>query len=158
MAYGEQLNLALTNYLVGRADEAYALLRSAICGIYNGPTPGGLSCHMYVDGRQRMNNEFADAISMWGRAVVEGMYGIRPKRPRGVVELSPQFPSTWSEASIKTPQFAYRWKRDRHGFSSTGNRRSRRPFDCGCRCGRSKSTRSRWMERQAPTGSIRASG
>ena len=112
LAYGEQLNLALTNYLVGRADEAYALLRSAICGIYNGPTPGGLSCHMYVDGRQRMNNEFADSISMWGRAVVEGMYGIRPKRPRGVVELSPQFPSTWSEASIKTPQFAYRWKRD----------------------------------------------
>ena len=112
LSYGEQLNLALTNYLVGRADEAYALLRSAICGIYNGPTPGGLSCHMYADGRQRMNNEFADAISMWGRAVVEGMYGIRPKRPRGVVELSPQFPSTWSEASIKTPQFAYRWKRD----------------------------------------------
>ena len=86
--------------------------RSAICGIYNGPTPGGLSCHMYADGRQRMNDEFADAISMWGRAVVEGMYGIRPERPRGVVELSPQFPSTWSEASIKTPQFTYRWKRE----------------------------------------------
>ena len=67
---------------------------------------------MYVDGRQRMNNEFADAISMWGRAVVEGMYGILPLRPQGIVRLSPQFPSTWSQASIKTPQFAYRWKRD----------------------------------------------
>ena len=117
LSYGEQFNLALTNYLVGRADEAYALLRSAICGIYNGPAPGGLSCHMYADGRQRMNNEFADAISMWGRAVVEGMYGIRPKRPRGVVELSPQFPRGWSEASIKTLQFAYRWKRDEHQVS-----------------------------------------
>jgi hypothetical protein len=114
LAYGEQMNLALTNYLVGRADEAYALLRSAICGIYNGPTPGGLSCHMYSDGRQRMNNEFADAISMWGRAVVEGLYGIRPNRPRGIVRLSPQFPSHWSEASIKAPQFAYHWKRDDH--------------------------------------------
>ena len=68
---------------------------------------------MYVDGRQRMNNEFADSISMWGRAVIEGMYGIRPRRPHGVVELSPQFPGTWSQTSIKTPQFAYRWKRDR---------------------------------------------
>lgn len=112
LAYGEQLNLALTNYLAGRANEAYALLRSAICGIYNGPAPGGLSCHMYEDGRQRRNSEFADAISMWGRAVVEGMFGIQPKRPRGVVELSPQFPDAWSEASIKTPHFAYRWKRD----------------------------------------------
>ena len=112
LAYAEQLNLALTNYLVGRADEAYAMLRSAICGIYNGPTPGGLSCHMHVDGRQRRNSEFADSVSMWGRVVVEGMYGIRPKRPRGVVELSPQFPTKWSEASIKTPYFNYRWKRD----------------------------------------------
>jgi hypothetical protein len=112
LAYAEQLNLALTNYLVGRADEAYALLRGTLCGIYNGPTPGGLSGHMHVDGRQRMNNEFADAISMWGRAVVEGMFGIRPKRPRGIVELSPQFPSAWPEASITTPQFSYHWKRD----------------------------------------------
>jgi len=117
LSYGEQFNLALTNYLVGRADQAYALLRSAICGIYNGPTPGGLSCHMYADGRQRMNNEFADAISMWGRAVVEGMYGICPNRPRGIVKLSPQFPSHWSEAAIKTPHFAYRWKRDDHQVS-----------------------------------------
>jgi hypothetical protein len=102
----------MADYLVGRADDAYALLRSALCGIYNGATPGGLTCHMFVDGRQRANNEFADAISMWGRAVVEGMYGIQPKRPHGIVQLSPQFPSPWSEASIHTRQFAYQWKRD----------------------------------------------
>ena len=51
MAYGEELNLALTDYLVGRADEAYSILRATLCGIYNGPTPGGLSCHSYSDGR-----------------------------------------------------------------------------------------------------------
>ena len=64
LAYGEQLNLALTNYLVGRADEAYSLVRGALCGIFNGPTPGGLACHMYADGRRRNNDEFADSISM----------------------------------------------------------------------------------------------
>jgi hypothetical protein len=112
LAYAEELNLALTNYLAGRTEQAYAILRSVIPGIYNGPTPGGLSCHMCVDGRQRMNNEFADAISMWGRTVVEGLFGIRPKRHRGVVELSPQFPGAWREASIAAPHFAYRWRRD----------------------------------------------
>ena len=112
LAFEEQLNLAVADYLVGRADDAYALLRSALCGIYNGATPGGLTCHMFVDGRQRANNEFADAISMWGRAVVEGMYGIQPKRPHGIVQLSPQFPISWSEASIHTRQFAYQWKRE----------------------------------------------
>ena len=112
MAYAEQFNLALMNHLVGRGEVAYSLLRSGLCGIYNGPTPGGLACHMFSDGRQRANNEFADAISMWGRAVVEGLFGIRPKRSQGVVELSPQFPAAWPEASIKTPHFSYQWRRD----------------------------------------------
>jgi hypothetical protein len=112
MAYGEELNLALTNYLVGRADEGYALIRGTLCGIYNGPTPGGLSCHAYTDGRQRANDEFADASSMWGRAVVEGMFGIRPHAPEGYVEVSPQFPRDWHKAEIRTPLLSYRWRAD----------------------------------------------
>lgn len=111
MAYGEELNFALTNYLAGRANQAYALLRGTLCGIFNGPTPGGLSCHAFSDGRQRANDEFADAISMWGRTVSEGLFGIRPNRPEGYVALSPQFPSEWNEASIETPHFSYRWQR-----------------------------------------------
>ncbi len=111
LAYAEDLNLALTNYLAGRADDAYAILRGVLCGIYNGPTPGGLACHTYVDGRQRANDEFADAISMWGRAVVEGLFGIVPNRPKGYVTLSPQFPSDWSDASITSPALSYTWHR-----------------------------------------------
>jgi hypothetical protein len=111
MAYGEELNFAMAHYLVGREDDAYDLIRSSLCGIFNGPTPGGLSCHSYTDGRQRANDEFADAISMWGRAVVEGLFGIVPKAPDGRIELRPQFPSTWPAASIRTPHFAYEWKR-----------------------------------------------
>ena len=111
MAYGEELNFALTHYLAGQADEAYALLRASLCGIFNGPTPGGLSCHAYTDGRQRANDEFADATSMWGRAVVEGLFGIVPKAPERRIELTPQFPSTWPAASIHTPQLSYQWNR-----------------------------------------------
>jgi hypothetical protein len=112
LAFEEQFNLAVANYVAGRADDAYALLRTGLCGMYNGPTPGGLGCDMCIDGRQRRNAEFADAISMFGRVVIEGLYGIRPKRHRGVVELSPQFPIGWSESSIETPQFSYRWKKN----------------------------------------------
>ncbi|MFH1568103.1 MAG: DUF4450 domain-containing protein [Gemmatimonadota bacterium] len=114
LAYAEELNLALTNCQVGRADEAYGLLRAALCGIYNGPTPGGLACHAYADGRQRANDEFADAISMFGRAVCEGLFGISPRRPDRAVRLSPQFPSGWEEASIRTSHFSYAWQ-DRGG-------------------------------------------
>jgi len=111
LAYAEELNLALTNYLAGRADEAYALIRATLCGIFNGPTPGGLACHTQTDGRQRANDEFADAISMWGRAVVEGLFGIVPRRQDSVVELTPQFPRDWNEAAIDTPHFSYLWRR-----------------------------------------------
>jgi len=112
MAYGEELNLALTNCLAGRSDEAYSLIRGVLCGIFNGPTPGGLSCHCYTDGRQRANDEFADAIGMWGRTVAEGLFGIQPHKPDGYITLAPQFPDDWNEASIRTPLFSYKWKRD----------------------------------------------
>lgn len=112
IAYAEELNFALTNYLGGRADEAYALIRASLCGIFNGPTPGGLACHAYVDGRQRANDEFADAISMWGRTLVEGLFGILPYRPDGPVRLCPQFPAHWPEAQIRTPHFSYAWERE----------------------------------------------
>ncbi len=110
LVYAENLNFALTHYLVGRADDAYAIQRGCFAGIFNGVTPGALECHAYIDGRGRANDDFADAISMWGRTLVEGLFGIVPKRPDGVVDLSPQFPKDWRDASIATPQFSYRWK------------------------------------------------
>ncbi len=111
LAYAEELNFALTHYLAGLSDDAYAIIRACLCGIFNGPTPGGLACHAYTDGRQRANDEFADAISMWGRTITEGLFGIVPHRADGVVTLSPQFPADWPEASIRTPLFSYEWRR-----------------------------------------------
>lgn len=111
MAYAEELNFALTHYLAGLSEDAYAIIAATLCGIFNGPTPGGLACHAYTDGRQRANDEFADAISMWGRTVTEGLFGIQPRRADRQVVLSPQFPAAWPAASIRTRQFAYDWRR-----------------------------------------------
>lgn len=110
--YGENLNYALANYSGGRPEHAYAIIRATLVGIYNGPSPGGLSCQNLADGRQRYNPEFADSTSMWLRAVVEGMFGIVPRRQDAVVELTPQFPLDWPEASIQTPHFSYAWRKD----------------------------------------------
>jgi len=111
MAYGEEFNLALTNYLMGRVDEGYSILRASLNGVFNGPTPGGLSCHSLTDGRQRANDEFADAISMWDRMVVEGLFGIHPKMPDGLVELSPMLPESWPSARVETRLFSYEFER-----------------------------------------------
>lgn len=109
----ENINLAIPYWMAGRPDDAYALLRGVMCGIFNGPTPGGLSCHCDVNGYQRNNDEFADASSMWARAVCEGLFGILPRMPEAVIALRPQFPRDWSHAEIRTPHLAYRWRRTR---------------------------------------------
>ena len=121
MAYGEELNFALTHYMAGRSDDAYGLLRATLCGIFNGPTPGGLSCHSTTDGRQRANDEFSDAISMWGRTLMEGLFGIKPRLPDGFVEVTPQFPSSWTDASIRSPMVYYTWKRNSNSVHVTWN-------------------------------------
>ena len=110
LAFAEELNFALTNYLAGSANAAYELIQASLCGIFSGPTPGGLPCHVDTNGKQRMNDEFADAISMWGRVIVEGLFGIVPKLPDRTIELTPQFPKGWKHASIKSPQFSYEWE------------------------------------------------
>ena len=119
IAYAEELNFALTHYLAGRADDAYALFRASLCGIFNGPTPGGLACHSTKDGRQRANDEFSDAISMWGRTLTEGIFGIRPRLQDGILHVTPQFPSDWTGASIRTPLLSYTWKRDGNAVTIT---------------------------------------
>jgi hypothetical protein len=116
MAYAEELNFALTHYLAGLSDDAYPIIKACLCGIFNGPTPGGLACHAYTDGRQRANDEFADAISMWGRTITEGLFGIMPRKSEGVILLSPQLPSDWPKASIRTPHFSYELRRTDKGI------------------------------------------
>lgn len=107
LAYAEELNYALTNYLGARNEDAYKLILGALCGIYSGPTAGGLPCHVDREGRQRRNDEFADAISMFARTVYEGLFGIRPIKPDGIIRLSPQFPDDWKCAHISSPHLNY---------------------------------------------------
>ena len=112
MAYAEELNFAETQFLAGRTEKGYALLRGTLNGIFNGPTPGGLACHAFTDGTQRGNDEFADAESMWARAVMEGLFGIKVDRPNDCVWLTPNLPADWPGASVRTPHFAYTLTRE----------------------------------------------
>ncbi|MFH0796465.1 MAG: DUF4450 domain-containing protein [Candidatus Omnitrophota bacterium] len=110
--YHENINYASTNYLGGRADDAYAFLRGVLQGIYRGPTPGGLP-----SGPAQHNDEYADANSMWGRAVFEGLFGIKINKPQHLVEVTPQFPDGWKQASIQSTYFSYDWKKEENSVT-----------------------------------------
>jgi hypothetical protein len=125
MAYAEELNFAETNYLAGRTDEGNAIISGVLSGFYGGPTPGGLSCHCFVDGKQRANDEFADASSMFVRAVVEGKFGIKIKNQEDVVQLSPRIPQFSPVVSVRTPQFSYEMRGSHETISVRWEARSR---------------------------------
>lgn len=97
---GDNYHLALAYFQTGLADEGWELLRGTfpLMAQY-GPVPGDLG---YPNGA----TDFNDCASMFCRTVVEGLFGYRPDYPSGVVTVAPQWPSTWTRASIKTPDVA----------------------------------------------------
>ena len=107
LAFQENLNLAIAYYRAGQFDKAYELVKGVYASLYQGGIPGGLSGHAYANGQQRGDEEFADAISMFARAAVEGVFGVLPDMPRGVINISPGFPREWKDASITTPDISY---------------------------------------------------
>ncbi len=105
----ENLNLAIAYYRVGQFDKAYELVKGVYASMYQGGIPGGLSCHVYSNGQQRGSEEFADAISMFARTAIEGVFGILPEMQHGIVQISPGFPAAWNDASISTPDLSYQF-------------------------------------------------
>lgn len=111
LIFAENLNLAIAYYRAGQYDKAYDLVKGVYASMYQGGIPGGLSCHAYSNGQQRANEEFGDAISMFARTAVEGVFGILPEMQHDVINISPGFPSEWNEAAISTPDLSYQFRR-----------------------------------------------
>lgn len=111
LVYAEVLNLAIAYYRAGQLDKAYELVKGVYAGMYMGGIPGGLSCSPYRNGQQRAHEEFGDAIGLFARTAVEGVFGILPEMQRGLIHLSPGFPTDWKDASIQTPDLAYHFRK-----------------------------------------------
>lgn len=103
---GENYHLALAYFQTGLADEGWNLLKGNYREwMYNSVVPGNL-------GHESCGTDFTDISSTFCRVVVEGLFGFRPDRPKGVVRISPGFPSEWNRASIKTPDFSLAFKEE----------------------------------------------
>lgn len=121
--HGDNFAMALGYFLTGQGDDGWKLFRGAMIesmfgdgvpksgysresgqfGLVNHISPGGLS-------HPNCAIDFIDIISMFSRALVEGLFGYRPDYPNGIVRMEPSFPAAWDRASIKTPDFAFDFK------------------------------------------------
>jgi hypothetical protein len=102
---GENIHAALGYWQVGRDDEAFTLFKSALlASMYMGICPGNVGTMNYLDVyRREAQRDFADGAGVTARALVEGLFGIRPDALNGVIDIKPGWPTDWPHASLRTP-------------------------------------------------------
>jgi hypothetical protein len=117
---GENMHAALGFWQAGRDDEAFTLFRSALlASMYMGISPGNVGTLNYLDVyRRESQRDFADGAGTMSRALVEGLFGVRPDAIDGVVLIQPGWPQHWGYASLRTPSIdvVFRGDTDRETY------------------------------------------
>ncbi|MFT3830115.1 MAG: DUF4450 domain-containing protein [Opitutaceae bacterium] len=109
----ENVHTALGYWQAGRPEEAWRLAKSALtAAMYLGISPGNVGSMSYLDVyRRESQRDFADGSGVLSRALVEGLFGVRPDMIAGELVVSPGFPAEWEHASLRHPDFSVRFER-----------------------------------------------
>jgi hypothetical protein len=110
----ECMHMALAMWQAGMAEEAYGLFKGAMLdSMYMGLCPGDFHMTSALDGhRQEAQRDFGDPTGCTSRALVEGLFGVRPDLIGGRIALRPGFPAEWQDASMRHKDFDFAWRRD----------------------------------------------
>ena len=116
VAMAEVVHTALAYWEGDRPDEAFTLFKSMLLeSMYLGSSPGNFEQLSSFDRfRGELYRDFADPIGITSRALVEGLFGIRPDELSGELEITPGLPGSWDHASIHLPDIDYSFHRDGH--------------------------------------------
>ena len=127
IALAENIHTALAMWQAGMPDDAYLLLKGNVLdSMYQGQCPADFHMSSQLDvHRQEAQRDFGDPIGIFSRAIVEGLYGIRPNLIEDELAIRPGFPSDWKQASLRHPDFDYAWTLD--GATETYTLTSRLP-------------------------------
>ena len=114
VAHEEVMNLALAYFVAGRNDEGFRLLKSDVLdGMFLGACPGNFGQISYYDkARSEAYRDFGDNVGISARAIVNGLFGIRPDALNGKCIIQYAFPKEWDHASISTPYLDYAFRRE----------------------------------------------
>jgi len=102
----ENVHAALGLWQAARPDEAFLLLKSALlASMFMGISPGNVGSMNYLDVyRRESQRDFADGSGVLSRAVVEGLFGVRPDALAGELHITPGLPVGWNRAALHHPQ------------------------------------------------------
>jgi hypothetical protein len=110
----EAAHTALGFWLANRPETAFQLFKGEILDSgFLGLCPGNFGCMTSHDmARSEAQRDFADAIGVNSRALVEGLFGIKPDAMAGELKIVPGFPAKWDRANIRHPDFNFEFRRD----------------------------------------------
>jgi len=109
----EAAHTSLGFWLANRTETAFALFKGELLdSMYLGLCPGNVGCMTHYDmARGEAQRDFADGIGANSRALVEGLFGVRPDVLAGELKITPGFPAKWDHASIHHPDFNFQFQR-----------------------------------------------
>ena len=101
----ESAHTALALWQANQPEEAFKLFKGELLdSMYLGVCPGNLGCMTSHDmARGEAQRDFADAIGINSRALIEGLFGIHPDALAGTLKIIPGFPNNWPTASLVHP-------------------------------------------------------
>ena len=110
----EVAHASLAYWEAGRPDAAFALFKGCMVdGMFMGLCPGNVGMSSYFDmARREAQRDFGDAIGVYSRTLVEGLFGVHPDALGGEIRVRPGFPADWNSATMRHPDFNFEFQRD----------------------------------------------
>jgi hypothetical protein len=109
----EAAHTSLGFWQANRPETAFQLFKGELLdSMYLGLCPGNVGCMTSHDmARGEAQRDFCDAIGVNSRALVEGLFGVKPDALAGQLKIVPGFPAKWDHASIHHPDFSFAFRR-----------------------------------------------
>lgn len=110
---GEAVHTALGFWQAGRADEAWRIAKGSLtAAMFMGISPGNVGSMSYLDVyRRESQRDFADGSGVLSRALVEGLFGVRPNALAGELVVAPGFSEEWEFARLRHPDVTVEFAR-----------------------------------------------
>ncbi len=109
----EATHTSLAYWQANRPDGAFPLFKGALLdSMFLGLCPGNVGMCTYFDTyRRESQRDFADGVGATSRALIEGLFGLKPDALAGELTIRPGFPVEWDHASIQHPDVNFSFRR-----------------------------------------------
>ena len=110
----EAAHTALGFWQANRPGTAFRLFKGELLdSMFLGLCPGNLGAMTSHDmARGEAQRDFADSVGANSRAMVEGLFGIKPDVLEGELKIVPGFPADWRFAKIRHPDLIFEFRRE----------------------------------------------